>query len=142
MPLITNLDAKIYGALRDRLAAMSGGYHISEPGETYDPPANVPFLLIDDLRFDPNRPYTNTDASDWHTGALAVSILTPATWTHMQRMGVAGLIREHFPKDLRLTYSDATVVIRETPFVAGSAYRDGAIGMMRLPVLIRWRAWG
>lgn len=142
MPLITNLDAKIYGALRDRLATMSGGYYINEPGDTYDPPANTAFLLTDDVRFDPDRPYTNTDAPDWHTGSFMVAVITPATWTHMQRMGIVGLIRDHFHKDLRLTYSDLNVKIRETPFVAGSAYRDDAIGMMRVPVEIRWRAWG
>lgn len=142
MPLITNLDAKIYAALRDRLATMSGGYYISEPGETYDPPANVPFLLADDVRFDPSREYVNTDAPDWHTGSFMVSVITPATWTHMQRMGIVGLIRAHFTKDLMLQYSDARIKIRETPFVAGSAYRDDAIGMMRVPVEIRWWAWG
>lgn len=142
MPLIENLDAKIYGALRDRLATMSGGYYISEPGETYDPPADTPFLLTDDVRLDPSREYVTTGAPDWHSGSLMVSVITPMTWTHMQRMGVGGLLRDHFPKDERLTYLDVTVKIRETPFIAGSAYRDDAINMMRLPVEIRWWAWG
>lgn len=140
--MISQLDAKIYACLSTRLATMSGGYYIAEPGETYKPGADETFLITDDVRFDPNRQYRNTDAPDWHTGVFMVSIVTPLSWTHSQRMGVAGLIRAHMPKDLALVSDDVTVKISETPFVAGSAYRDPGLNMMRLPVSIRWRAWG
>lgn len=140
MTIKTDLDAKIYIALRDRLESMSGGYDVYEPGKTLPTAADTAFLLVQDVRFDPDPVFTNAASEDFHTGEFNVAVMTPLAWTHAQTLGIAGLIRAHMPKGYKAVVNDVTVTIRETPFYAGTAYRDQAWN--RLPVSVRWRAWG
>jgi len=139
MPLITQLDAKIWLALKARLDTLPGGYPIIDPGETYPTNAGQAFILVQDVRFDPVPRYTNLGAPDEHRGQFALAVMTPLKWTHAQSLGVAGAIRAHMPRGAKYSNSDVTVTILETPF-AGVAYRDGPFN--RLPVTVRWRAAG
>ncbi len=139
MTLVTQLDYKIYAALRDRLLTMSGGYDIVEPGETYPTSADTAFILVQDVRFDPTSRYVGGDTPDEHRGQFALAVMTPLEWTHAQGLGIAGLVRAHFPKAGKYTKDDARVEILDTPS-AGTAYRDEAWN--RLPVTIRWRCSG
>lgn len=139
MALKTQLDAKIWLALRARLDTLSGGYAIVDPGETYPTEADTAFILVQDVRFDPVPRYTNAGAPDEHRGQFALAVMTPLEWTHAQGLGVAGGIRAHIPRGAKYSNSDVTVEILETPF-AGTAYRDGPFN--RLPVTVRWRTAG
>jgi hypothetical protein len=135
MPLVTQLDARIYTALLTRLKSMGGNYIIVEPGETYPASADTPFILVQDVRFDPVARYQGAQTVDEHRGMFSLAVMTPLAWTHTQSLGIAGLVRAHFPK----TSKYGPIEILQTPS-AGTAYRDGAFN--RLPVSIRWRAAG
>ena len=139
MALIAQLDAKIYLALIARLKLMPGGLAIVEPGQTYPTSANVPFILVQDVRFDPDTPYVGNSEPDEHRGIFALAVMTPLDWTHAQGLGISGAIRVHMPKGAVYSNGGATVQILQTPS-AGTAYRDGAWN--RLPVSIRWRCSG
>jgi len=137
--LTPQLSAKIYLALLTRLQAMPGDYPIVEPGQTYPTEADTAFIVVQDVRFDPVPRYTNAGASDEHRGTFALAVMTPLEWSHVQSLGIEGLVRDHMPRGGKYTYDDVTVDILETPF-AGTAYRDAAWN--RLPVNVRWRAAG
>jgi hypothetical protein len=136
---ITQLDAKIWTALRTRLATMPGGYAIVDPGQTYPASADTAFILLQDVRFDPATPYIGGNDPAEYRGQLALLVMTPLSWTHSQSLGIVGLIRAHFPIGAKYASGDARVEILQTPS-AGTAYRDGAWN--RVPVAVRWRAAG
>jgi hypothetical protein len=140
MALIDQLDAKIYDALITRLKTMSGGYDIVEPGDTYPTAANAAFIVAQDIRFEPNPRYVGDMTPDEHTGTLNLSIMVPLSWTHGQLLGVAGLVRDHMPKSLRLYGDGFSVEILRTPFVLGASQRDKS--WHRLEVQVRWRCSG
>lgn len=140
MSVKTQLDAKIYSALIARLNTMSGGYDIVEPGQTYPSAADEAFIVVQDVRFEPDAPYVGWSTADEHRGAFSLSVMTPLAWTHNQTLGIVGLIRDHFPKSLKLTQNDVRVEILRTPFVSGSPRRDE--GWTRADVMVRWRAAG
>ena len=134
--MITDIDAKIYESLRARIASMPGGYAIVYPGQVYPTNVTTPFILVTDVHFGNDRRYLGSDADDWHTGDFMLDIITPLSWTHTQVLGIAGIIRAWFTKDLVL---GGLVRIEKIPAVT-VAYRDG--GFMRLPVVVNWRAVG
>jgi hypothetical protein len=134
--MIDQIDAKIYEALRARIAAMPGGIAVVYPGQVYPPDVTVPFILVTDVKFGNDRVYIGSDADDVYTGDFMLDIMTPLSWTHSQVLGVAGNIRAWFTKDLLL---GGLVRITKTPAVTVS-YRD--VGFMRLPVSVSWRAVG
>lgn len=140
MTLINDLDAKIYLALKDRLDTMPGGYTIVESSETFSTSAEMPFLVVQDVRLDVNRRFTGSDDPDYHTGLFNIAVMVPLSWTYTQGLGVAGDIRNHFTKGLALIYDDAVVTVDQTPRVNGNPYRDGAF--MRFPVSVPWRCQG
>ena len=136
--VIPQLDAKIYKCLIDRLNAMPGGYVIVEPGETYPTEADTPFILVQDVRFEPISRYMRGENEN--RGLFSLAVMTPLEWTHFDTLTVAGLVRAHFPKSAKYVNDGATVEILETPSYVGNAYRDGAFN--RLPVSVRWRCGG
>ncbi len=140
MPVKSNLDAKIYLALYNRLAAMSGGYDIVQPGETYPTAADTAFIIVQDVRFEPSSPFQGSPTQSENRGLFNLAVMTPLAWSHVQTLGVAGLVRAHFPKSSKYTYDDVIVEILETPSYVGNADRDEAWN--RLPVNIRWRCAG
>ena len=139
MPLIQQLDAKIWLALKARLDTLPGGYPLVVDDETYPTEADSAFILVQDVRFDPEPRYANAGAPDEHRGQFSLAVMTPIEWTKTQRLGVAGLVRAHMPRSAKYTYQDCTVEILETPFI-GNAFRDGPFN--RVPVTVRWRTAG
>lgn len=140
MAVKTQLDAKVYQALINRLNTMSGGYDVVEPGQTYPTAADTAFILVQDVRFEPDAPFIGGTSSDEHRGMFSLSIMTPLSWSHSQTLGIAGVIRDHFPKTLDLYYSDVKVEIMRTPYIDGNTMRDESWN--RCNVMIRWRAAG
>ena len=138
--LVNQLDAKIYTALITRLKTMSGGYSIVEPGQTYPTSADTAFIVVQDVRFDPTSPYIGGNTPNENRGVFSLAVMTPLSWAHTQSLGIAGLIRDHFPKTLKLTYSDVNVEILRTPFIDGNTMRDESWN--RCNVMVRWRCAG
>jgi hypothetical protein len=134
--MIEQIDAKIWIALRDHLEDMPGGMQIVMPDETYPANASTAFIVVTDVRFGNERRYMGSAADDVHTGQLDLAVMCPLAWSHAQAMGVAGIIREHFSKDLRL---GGLVELIKAADVS-TAYRDGAY--KRVPVAVSWRAIG
>jgi hypothetical protein len=139
MPLITQLDAKIWLAIKVRLDTFPGGYPVIDPGQTYPTNAGQAFILAQDVRFDPVVQYAGNASPDEHRGQIALAVMTPLEWSHAQTLGLAGAVRAHFPKGAKYIYQDCTVQILNTPYTE-TAYRDGPFN--RLPVIIRWRCAG
>lgn len=134
--MITQIDAKSYDALIARLAVMPGSYAIVYPGQIYPTAADTPFILVTDARFGNDRVYLSSTADDVYAGFLMLDVMVPLSWTHSQMLGIAGVIRDWFAKDLVLS---GLVRIDRTATVTTS-YRDGSFN--RMPVAIRWRAMG
>jgi len=133
--MTSNIEARIYKAMIDRLIAMSGGYAVIEPGQNYPAAANVAFINVVDFRRPVDRVYIGSTDDDLHQGSLECAVMVPASWTHSQLIGIGMLIKAQFPKDLQLD----VLRIDKTAMI-GTAYRDGAF--LRLPVSIEWRAVG
>lgn len=140
MTVKSNLDAKIFLALLTRLQTMSGGYDIVQPGATYPTSADKAFIVVQDIRFDPEARFVGADTENENRGLFALSIMTPINWTHTQQLGIAGMIRDHFSKAAKYTYDDVTVVILDTPSYVGNSRRDESFN--RLDAQFRWRASG
>ena len=134
--MIEFIDAKIWEALKARLASMTGGYHIVYDSEPYPTNAATAFIVVSDFRNEAERVYIGTNDDDLYQGALQLSIMTPLSWNHTQALGVAGIIKQHFTKDLIL---GGLVSLTAIPSVTAS-YRDGPYN--RIPVSIPWRALG
>jgi hypothetical protein len=140
MAVVSNLDAKIYMALRDHLAGMSGGYAIALPGEDFPTNSDVPFLLVQDVRLEPRAYYTSKGTPEEARGIWSVTVMAPLHWTHSQLLGIAGLIRAQFARDVNLYEGGAVVQITGFPYIATQAYRDDAY--LRMPINIPWRCVG
>lgn len=140
MAVKTQLDAKIYLALLTRLQSMSGALTLVQPGETYPTSADAAFIVVQDVRFEPESRYIGGTTDNENRGLFSLAVMTPLSWNHSQTLGIAGLVRAHFPKSTRYTQDDVTVEILETPSYVGNAERDEAWN--RLPVNIRWRCPG
>lgn len=119
---------------------MPGGYAIVEPGENYPTQADTPFIVVQDVRFEPTSPFLGGSSQNENRGQFALAVMVPLEWTHFNALTVAGLIREQFPKSAKYRNDGVTVEIMETPSYVGNAYRDEQFN--RLPVLVKWRAAG
>lgn len=140
MTIIAQLDAKIYAALIARLKLMPGGYPVVEHNQNYPTQADTPFIVVQDVRFEPTSPYIGGTSSNENRGMFSLAVMVPLEWTHFHALTVAGLIRSWFPKSEKYRNDGVTVEILETPSYVGNSYRDGPFN--RLPVQIRWRAAG
>lgn len=134
--MIAQIDAKTYDALKLHLSTMPGGFPIVYPDDIYPTDADTPFIVVTDARFGNERLYNDSDAVDNHLGQFMIDAMTPLSWTHSQRLGIAGVVVDWFAKDTRLS---GLVRIEQTPAIT-TAYRDG--GFNRLPIAVSWRAVG
>ena len=137
--MITQIDAKIFVALKNRLDAFTGAASYYGKDTPQNPPVDLPFLQADDLRLDFETRYVNGDVDEYR-GIFNVAVMAPASWTTAQGYGLAGKVADHFPKTLKVTYGGATVDVLARPRIIGAPYQDR--GMMRYPVQIKWRAVG
>jgi len=140
MSVKTSIDGKIYLALLNRLNTMSGGYDIVEPNDIYPTDQGQAFIVVQDVRFDPDTPYIGGSSSNEYRGTFSLSVMAPLSWTHAQVLSVAGVVAAHFPKSSKYTYDDTRVEILQTPYYSGNSRRDE--GFHRVDVLIPWRAAG
>lgn len=140
MSLKSNIDSKVYYGLLTHLQSMAGGYPIVEPGEVYPTDAGTPFIVVQDVRFDPDSPYIGGSTADENRGNFNLAVMTPLAWSHTQNLGVAGQIASHFPKGEKIAYSDVLIQLLQTPKYVGNSFRDA--GFMRTPIDIRWRCAG
>lgn len=99
----------------------------AEPGQTYTPPNNQPFLLIQDARNDPERIGVGPDMHIY-SGTLMLAVRWPMSLpvTHAQLSEVAGTIAEHFPADLSMQFGGECIRVQVTPepqFYTEGVYR-------------------
>lgn len=140
MTIRSQFDAKAYLALITRLQSMGGSHPIVEPGQTYPTSADEAFIVVQDVRFEPDTPYIGGNTANENRGVFSLAVMVPLSWSHVQGLGIAGLVRDHFPKSAKYTYDDVTVEILDTPSCIGNAYRDESWN--RIPVNVSWRAAG
>jgi hypothetical protein len=130
--------AQIYIALRNRLQSMHGAPVIVEPGQDYPSNPSVPFVLIQDERFDNPRRYASTSAKERQRGIFALAVMTPLEWSHTQSIGLASAVASRFAKGLVLPVSGGNPIRTEKQAqLINSAYRDGAF--QRQPVHVYWQ---
>lgn len=134
--MIAQIDAKIWQALLSHCQSMPGGYAIVEPSGVYPAQVDTPFIVLTDVRFGNVRLYIGSTADDQHGGTLSLSVMAPLSWSHTQLLGIAGIVRDHFAKDIKL---GGLVEVTKSADI-GIAYRDGSFN--RLPITVTWRAVG
>ena len=129
-------DAKIWVAVRNYLETYPGlPSDVVYPGESFNnPDPTVPYLIIDDIRYDPLRRYYT--GSNWRTGSLMIMVMLPLEWTYAQRIEYAGKIADHFAQDTVMIYDDLSLRVAQQPTLSGAGYRDGS--HFRVPLDVRW----
>lgn len=132
-------DANIWAAVRDYLEGYPGlPATVVYPGEPFDAPEPLtPYLIIDDLRFDPDRVYWR--GPNWRTGALMVHAMVPLDWTYTQRIEYSGAIADYFAEDSVMSFDDVSIRVSREPTLSETGYRDGS--HFRLPLDIRWEGF-
>lgn len=132
--------AKVWKALKDYLEGYPDIPMIAYGGQSFTPPDDGDaYLIVDDVRFDAQRKYHNTDAPTWQTGNLAINVMVPLWYDTLQSAEYVGRIADYFSQDTPMTYSDVTIKVSQQPTVSGAGYRDG--GYFRVPLLVRWEGW-
>lgn len=129
-------DAEIWAAVRDYLEGYTAlPSTVVYPGDSYND-VNVlsPYLIVDDLRYDPQRIYWK--GANWRTGSLIVMCMLPLEWTYAQKIEYAGRLADYFAEDTFMTFGSVSLRVSKQPTISGAGYRDGS--HFRLPVDIRW----
>ena len=129
-------DAEIWAAVRNYLEAYPDlPADVVYPGEGFDnPDPTVPYLIIDDIRYDPLRRYYS--GSNWRTGSLMIMVMVPLQWAYTQRVEYAGKIADYFAQDAVMTFGSVSLQVAQQPGLSGAGYRDGS--HFRVPMDIRW----
>ena len=132
--------AKIWKALKDHLEDYPGlPANVVYDGQPFDDPSpTLPYMIVDDVRFDPSRLYW--EGVEWHTGSLAVHCMVPLKWDDVQSAEFAGALCDYFTPDAVMEYDGVSVRVAKQPAVSGAGYRDGS--HFRLPCLVYWEGWG
>lgn len=129
-------DAEIWAAVRNYLEAYPDlPADVVYPGETFDDVDPVtPYLIVEDLRFDPLRRYYT--GANWRTGSLMIMVMVPLQWTYAQRIEYAGRIADYFSEDAVMSFGDVELRVAQQPTLSGAGYRDGS--HFRVPLDVRW----
>ena len=129
-------DAEIWAAVRNYLEAYPDlPTDVVYPGESFDnPDPQTPYLIIDDIRYDPLRRYYS--GSNWRTGSLMIMVMVPLQWTYAQRVEYAGKIADYFAQDAAMSFGGVSLQVSQQPGLSGAGYRDGS--HFRVPMDIRW----
>lgn len=131
--------ATIWKALKDHLEAYPALPFVAYGGQSFEPPDNAPYLIVDDVRFDAQRKYQNTDAPTWQTGTLSIGVMCLLQWDDMQTAEYAGRIADYFAQDSVMMYDGVTLRVSRQPTVSGAGYRDG--DRFRVPILVAWEGF-
>ena len=140
MTQISNIDGKIFLALKDRLDDWTECSVYVSPDVPQTPGTTSPYVIVSDVRLDTDTRYTGASDVDEYRGVLNLSVMAPMAWTSAQGLGLCGRIADHFDKGAWYAYSDCRVQIMKRPRVIGTAYVDH--GMQRYQVQVMWRAVG
>ena len=129
-------DAEIWAAVRNYLEAYPDlPADVVYPGEEFDDvDPLMPYLIVEDLRFDPLRRYYT--GSNWRTGSLMIMVMCPLKWTYAQRLEYAGGIADYFEQDAVMTFGDVAMRVSQQPTLSGAGYRDGS--HFRVPLDCKW----
>lgn len=129
-------DAEIWAAVRDFLLAYPDlPADVVQPGDSFDAvDPLVPYLILDDVRFDPLRRYFT--GANWRTGSLMIMVMVPLQWTYAQRVEYAGRIADYFEQDSVMSFGSVALHVARKPTVDGAGFRDGS--HFRMPLNIQW----
>lgn len=130
--------AKIWKAIKTYLEAYPSLPPVRYGGGSFDPPSGA-YFIVDDVRFDGRRIYTETAGQNWHTGDLIIGVMVPLQWTDLQSANYAGEIADYFVQDTPMTYDGVEVRVARQPTVSGAGYRDG--DRFRIPVIVPWEGF-
>ncbi len=132
-------DAEVWAAVRDYLEGYSElPSDVVRPGESFDDVDPLtPYLIVEDLRFDPVRVYWR--GPNWRTGSLMLMCMLPLHFTYDQRIEYAGLIADYFSEDASMQYGDVALRVAQQPTISDAGYRDGS--HFRMPLDIRWEGF-
>lgn len=131
--------ATVWKALKSHLEAYPALPFVAYGGQSFDPPDNAPYLIVDDVRFDAQRKYHETDAATWQTGTLSINVMCLLQWTDLQAAEYVGKLADYFAQDSAMSYGGVTVRVSRQPTVSGAGYRDG--DRFRVPLLVAWEGW-
>ena len=118
-------DAKIYKALIDHLDAQGYPYDVVEPGGAFNPEPTEAYVLLDDLRYDNERPYIGSGRHKVR-GSFMANVMTPLNWTYLQRIEAAGVFAGYFPASTDISYSDVEIWTTKDAQVVNAGYVDGS----------------
>ena len=132
-------NAKAWKALKTALESYPALPFVAYGGQSFDPPDNAPYLIVDDVRFEPVRNKYGSNSKNWNTGNLSINTMTPIEWTDVQHAEYIGDISDYFAQDMAMTYDDVTLRVSQQPAIANAGYRDG--DMWRQTLLVNWEGW-
>lgn len=132
-------DAEIWVAVRDYFNDYPDiPSDVVYPGDTFDDVDPLtPYIILDDLRYDPQRVYWQ--GANWRTGSLMIMVMVPLQWTYTQRIEYAGKITDYFAEDSVMQFGDVTLRVAQQPTLSQAGYRDGS--HYRLPVRVDWEGF-
>lgn len=142
MTVITNLEAKIWMALRGRLAAWTET-PVYFADEVYSPAANQPYVLAQYVGLSSGVGQTvGYDCGDDHRRLLNLSVFTPIGqgYNLAVSLGYAGRLSDVMWQTPILYYSDATVQITERPTLVGTPTPNPPWN--RIELQVNCRSWG
>ena len=110
-------------------------------GESFTPPSDgmTPYLIVDDLRFDAVRLYSDAQENS-QSGNPVINVMVPIMWSDLQSAEYAGAIADYFAQDAKMEYGGASLMVSRQSTVSGAGYRDG--DMFRIPVVVPWEGYG
>lgn len=136
---LASKDTKIWYALSGHLEGYpekpDGIFYIS--GETSDLEPDSLHWIVDDLRFNPNRPYWGEES--WRVGKMVIHVMVPLFYNKAQLTEACGKVAEYFSSDTQMTFEDVTLTVPYDPTIIMPGYRDGS--HTRVPISIPWEGF-
>jgi len=140
MTQITNIDGKIFLALKTHMDTWAETPIHYSPSVQVQPMSDDPYIIVTDARLETPTRFIGGDDTDEYRGVWNIAAMVPMGWTAAQSAGLAGRLADHWDKGARYSYSDCTVQVMARPKIIGAGYQDA--GMIRFPVQVIWRAAG
>ncbi len=136
---ISNIDGKIYLALRARLEDW-GETYIHLPMTPLRQQATPAWLGVDPVVLESDVAAIDFECGRDHLGFLNVRVMTPVEWDYAASSGLLGRFSDFMQEQRRLEYADCVVNIYRQPQAAGTPRLE--INMNRQDLRVYWRAWG
>jgi len=130
-------QAKIWAALKSHLDTITGYTIHYNLDAAITPDVTAPYIIVQDLRQEPERQYIGNGAGNYYRGSLEIGVMVPIDgWTYPQGLQYAAGFAAEFPEGLVMTYENMRLQVSKEPHILGVAYRDGAFS--RYPVSVQW----